>query len=41
MIAAVSVNGPAARLRLDRTERYVDSLRRAATSLSALMEDNQ
>lgn len=38
MIAAVSVNGPAVRLRLDRRERYVDALRRAATSLAQLLE---
>jgi len=38
MVAAVSVNGPAARLNLDRKERYADSLRRAATSLGQLLE---
>jgi DNA-binding IclR family transcriptional regulator len=37
IIAAVSVNGPAARLRLDRKERYVDALRRAASSLGQLL----
>ena len=41
MIAAVSVNGPAARLRLERKERYVDALRRAASSLGQILEDKK
>lgn len=41
MIAAISVNGPAARLRLDRKERYVDVLRRAAASLGQLLEERR
>lgn len=35
MVAAVSINGPATRLRTDKKERYVAALRRAAVSLAA------
>jgi len=38
MVAAVSINAPATRLRLDRKERYVDALRRAAGGLSKLSQ---
>lgn len=37
MIAAVSVNAPTGRLKLDKKERYVDALRRAAGALAQLL----
>jgi DNA-binding IclR family transcriptional regulator len=35
MVAAVSINGPATRLRADRKERHAEVLRRAAAALAA------
>ena len=35
MVAAVSINGPATRLRLEKQERHVEVLRRAAAALAA------
>lgn len=38
MVAAVSVNGPASRVSIDKKERYVNALRRAAASLAISFE---
>lgn len=39
MIAAVSVNGPSTRLRLEDRDRYVEALRRAAQELRSCLTD--
>ncbi|MDP9968972.1 DNA-binding IclR family transcriptional regulator [Variovorax paradoxus] len=39
MIAAVSVNGPSTRLRMERRDQYVEALRRAARELRSCLTD--
>jgi len=41
VVAAVSVNGPAVRIQLDRPERYARALRRATTRILSLLEDDE